>query len=184
MDVSDAMLRSVIDGVVVGSEWPFSTGKANTVEAHMRQAVQQLELVLGISLKADWDHYGSGFASYVDIFCPLVQEIKDSNRYDYGLRIYLCRLAPVAVMAPASTVTSLDNCSFSSGFIRNDGKWEAIPESMHDVALQCRRMIEEYGWTWPEPSRLGEPLGFDANIPTILADPPYHIFDALFYWED
>ena len=41
-----------------------------------------------------------------------------------------------------------------------------------------------YGYRLLTEEELEEQIWFEIEIPTILADKPYEVFDCFFYWED
>jgi hypothetical protein len=46
------------------------------------------------------------------------------------------------------------------------------------------RLAGRYGLALLGQDELNRPLPFNGDIATALADRPYRVFDAVFYWED
>jgi hypothetical protein len=44
--------------------------------------------------------------------------------------------------------------------------------------------FDEYRYRLLTQTELEPYLNFDIDIPTIIADKPYQVFDCFFYWED
>lgn len=130
--------------------------------------------------------YGSGYASYVYLFCYKKDGSsttqKDSVYYTKGISIYICRLAPVAVFGEDERTKHSRGGSY--GFLRPDligstpkGVWQAIVETL-------QRNLGSYNISMLGKDYVSRELPFKANIPTILNEGTFKIFDAFFYWED
>ena len=52
------------------------------------------------------------------------------------------------------------------------------------LAERAQPVLERHGLARARRAELETPLPPDLSIPTILSDPPYAVFDALFHWED
>lgn len=186
-DLSEQHLRDVIAQRPVGPAPPYAGGVGAEIEDHLRRVVAALASDGLLDVEADFDHYWSGYASYVDVFCSKSGGRSTTRegtleRTD-GLSLYLCRLAPVAAVGPGQT-TRQGRSTAGSGFLRPesvgatpDGDWAAESRAVSEA-------LSRYGFSVPARAELSAPLPFDAQIATVLSDPPYQVYDALFYWED
>jgi hypothetical protein len=96
--------------------------------------------------------------------------------------VYLCKLAPVAVMGAMQKTKSKHGGSGS--FLRSEDL-NAMPEGdWAAFADEIRNMLEQHGFEILEARELKKPLPLIAEIETNLGDPPYTIFDAIFHWMD
>jgi hypothetical protein len=140
-----------------------------------------------IDVEADFDHYGSGTASYVDVFC-WKRSGKSTVRkgdVDYidGIAVYLSRLAPVAAYGPM--LRTQHATGGSSSYLTAEvigecpaGHWD---EELEEIKTKLTRY---YGITLLYREDLIKKLPFKAKIPTCFKKKGYQIFDAIFYYDD
>lgn len=191
MKFSNDILKRIIDVRTVEEFYPY-TGESfaeigNEVDYFIKQVVNQFKNSKVITIETEFDHYGSGFASYVDVFITKkdgssIKEIDDIT-WIQGVSLYLCRLAPVAVFGK-NEKTKDKNGGGSFGFLREDnvgttpeGNWEEIIDEVTNVLKQNQIQLLNR-------DLIMKPLEFEIEIHTILKDSNYNIFDVLFYWED
>lgn len=183
---SNEELQKIIRYESIGDLFPYEGGNDSDIENYIKSVVADLNRSTNIIAEADYDMYGSGYASYVDVFCYR-KDGSSTSRKSYGVTIegislYICRLAPVSIYG-YSKITRHSHGG-SSEFLSFDrvntlplGDWiEFIEEIV--------RKVHKYNISILDKEYLTSPLPFDAKIPTILGDAPYKIFDAFFYWED
>jgi hypothetical protein len=174
VEITNELLEKLIAGKSVGA----SKSAAKNVLHDLEQSKQ-------IAVESD-DSYGSGYASYLNIFC--LKKDGSSSRVSGlsttidGIALYLCKLAPVAVMG-AMTKTKSKNGG-SSSFLRPEDLNKVPAGDWNSVLAEIKHKLEKQNVVLLEPKILKQEMPFEANIPTILGDPPYQIFDAFFYWED
>ena len=167
---------------------PWVTGDSNSIEGHLKGACAAVVRSTRCESKVEWDHYGSGYASYIDAwFYKTTPEfnVKRPLRHGEehtGLVVLLSRLSPYFV------------------FMEGEKRWHAkgassyLPEfDMLDrletpaVALLARHVqlvLESLGLIRVLRAQLEEPLNTGIHVPTNLADRGFTQFDALFHWED
>jgi hypothetical protein len=184
--LSDEQLKTVIAGNAVGDRQPYSEGDHEKIERHLANLVKKLQRSKRLQIEADFKNYGSGYASYVPVFCYKSKEAsterRGASRIITGISLYLARLAPVAVWGPETNWRSRNGAT--GGFLSARNVYER-PEGAWDLEFEeIFALLDIDGLSRPPREWLVRPLGFEAQIPTILADPPYRVFDALFYWED
>ncbi len=174
MDITNELLEKLIAGKHVGGS-----------KSAIKNALHDLERSKHIAVESD-DGYGSGYASYLDVFC--YKKDGSSSRVSglsttiEGIALYLCKLAPVAAMGAMTKTKSKHGGS--SGFLRPDdlnkfpaGDWDA-------VILEIKHKLEKQNVVLLEPKVLKQKMPFEAKIPTIFGYPEYQIFDPFFYRED
>lgn len=179
-------LRRIISGTAVGDIWPYADGTEAEIEGYLKRVVADLDRTPSLDAKADFDHYGSGYASYVHVFCSKSKGRSTTRRgttdWIDGFSVYLCRLAPVAAYGPSQRTRHAQGGSadfLSPHTVGETPRGEWVEEERELAAVLAR-----HGFTLPDRVELCAPLPFRAEIPTVLTDPPYQVFDALFYWED
>jgi hypothetical protein len=177
-------LKTIIAGDPIGDIQPYRRGIPAEIEAFLKQVVARLEHSPLIEIHPDWEHYGSGYASYAHVFCfkkgGRSTVHRDGVAHIDGITLYLCRLAPIAVYGPEHRTRNARGGS--GGFLDVNnvgtlpaGDWSAELREIHAV-------LTEHGFGVPTREQLAEVLPFKADIPTIFDNS--HVFDAIFYWED
>jgi hypothetical protein len=66
VDWSEATIKRVYEGHLVGNEWPYLDGSKQDVEQYLRDVVADLGQSDLVSVEADFNHFGSGYASFLD----------------------------------------------------------------------------------------------------------------------
>lgn len=165
------------------------TGGPTAVEGFLRRVVADLNRLPALIVEhAEFRHYGSGYASYVDVFMTKrdgSMRRSANGRTDVeGLTLALCRLAPLAVL--------LKHSWRSSGPGAAGG--HSMPELLRVVDIdlpewaeecrQIRQMLDGHGIALLGLQVLGLPLDARLRVETALGDPPYCVFDAWFHWMD
>jgi hypothetical protein len=185
VDITNEILERVIAGKPVGEHEAYKNGSDNKIKGHIKATIHDLEQSKTILLESE-DSYGSGYASYVDVFCyksdGRSSHIKSGTTYINGIAVYLCKLAAVAVMGAMQKTKSKHGGGGS--FLRSEdlnappeGDWAAFTN-------EIRNKLERHGFEILEARELKKPLPFIAEIETNLGDPPFTIFDAFFNWMD
>lgn len=186
MRLSETELRKLIAAQPAGEDWPFAGGTEAEIEGHLKRIVAQLGRSALLEVEAEFGHYGSGYASYVHVFVYKKNRGSTRRRGDVdwidGVAVYLCRLAPVAVYGAEQRTRGATGSSFE--FLCAERLYEPPPGNWDQEVGEIEQKLRSFGLELPSKAELGTTLPFDARIPTILAEPPYRVFDALFYWED
>ena len=185
---SDEQLKRIIETKPIGDFYPYNMDEYDheVINDYISKVVGSFASIRSLQYEAIFDSYGSGYASYVDVFCwkkdGSSSEEREGILWIEGIRIYICRLAPVAVigrgqMTKHATGGSRDYIESTTVNVFPSGDWE---QEIKDI----RALLKSYWFNLLEPTYLNQPLPFEAKIRTILADKPFKVFDALFYWED
>jgi hypothetical protein len=168
------------------NDHPYYGGNERLIKGLLRETVHDLKDSHLIDLEVDSESYGSGYASFWDLFCykknGKSSTIKGDTTYTDGIAVYLCKLAPVAVMG-AMERTKSKNIKGST-FLHAEDVGTLPSGNWLEIAREIRTKLEKYGFVMPESKILKQKMPFEANIQTIIGDAPYQIFDAFFHWED
>lgn len=194
---SEVQLRQLIAGEVIGEEYPYCTKNEDDILNHMRQLYYEFSRMHNIVCEAEWNHFGSGYASYVEMFLynkknvhvSINEKAKQRKEVRNGVVINISRLAPVAIIGDDKRYStySIKTEEYIGGGYYPLAKASDIKvsEELRPLAEKMRDIVQRYGYTLLGEKELILPLPFKANIPTIFTQPrDYTIFDAVFYWMD
>ncbi len=194
---SNEQLQTLIEGKVVGDKYPYVTKDDQEIEAHIRRLFYRINRIPRLVCDADWVHFGSGYASFVEFFCYWqedvtvieekhgIQEIQTN-----GLIIDVCRLAPVAIMGEDERYKTLrtDTNEVVSGAYSSllDGPHRLVFNEKHRMLSEhVKQSLREFDYELLHTETLNPSLPFQTKISTIYRKPhQYKIMDAFFYWED
>jgi len=195
MSFSDDYLRRIVDAEVVGDFPPFTLGSITKTENYIRKLLARLAAGADFLVEADFDSYGSGFASYVEV---KISKLNGSDRvtlaqgqrtiYDYdGLILYVSKLTPYWFYGGSKWSKNYENGRHTGGafmFLTPDSSTN-INEALwqHDSQL-IESLMQEFRYSLLTPTELRQLAPAGLAIPTLLADKPYSVFDCFFYWED
>lgn len=102
MTLNQENLTRIIAGQRCGEAWPYKGGTEAVIKDFLRGITNQLGASKLLETESEFNHYGSGYASYVDVFCwkrdGSSQRHEEGRTWTQGLVLYLCRLAPVFVL--------------------------------------------------------------------------------------
>ncbi|MBC8059308.1 MAG: hypothetical protein H7Y18_01430 [Clostridiaceae bacterium] len=186
MIYSEETLRKFIDGRPSGKDYPYNNGTSKQIEFHIKSIVADLERSNLIKVEADFKSYGSGYSSYIDIFCYKKDGSSTIKKKDVlwidGITIYISKLAPVAIYGASNKTKHSKGGGYN---FLDANNINSIPKgNWDDVLYTITNKLKKYEIEMLRKRELAKPLDFKAKIPTILNDGGYKIFDAIFYWED
>ena len=161
----------------------------------MKKIVGRLGEIKSIQIESDFNHYGSGFSSYVHLYLSKrdgsdveITQIDDfRTKETNGLMMYLSRMAPYSVYAEGTwhETYNKDKWQSSSSHYIEPEDIGTLPGSDWITEVnEIKDVLKQYGVTLFTREELDKKLSFEINIPTILSDPPYRVFDCFFYWQD
>lgn len=183
--LTENFLKKVIQGKRVGDFYPFIQGDDAQMEHYISHLVGEIGGLKGLLYEADFDHYGSGFASYVSVFLWKKEEeevLANGEVSMKGLWLYISRLAPVVIMGKGEMTRH--GSSGSSDFLASHTVCEWPSETWSKQIWAIKKIVEAYHYVILTKADVDQYLDFQIDIPTILSEPPYKVFDAHFYWED
>lgn len=177
-------LQSIIDMNPVGDTFPYFGGSEQDIENHLKAVVATLRHSPLLDVEAEFNHYGSGYASYVHVFCAKSNRQSTVRRGDTdwidGIAVYLARLAPIATYGVEQRTRHLRGGS--RGFLESRHVGQLPNGDWSNELYKIVTTLENFGFILPSLEELCEPLPFKAKIPTIFNSEC--VFDAIFYWED
>jgi hypothetical protein len=184
--ITNEILEKLIADEAIGEVEPYKNGSEDIIHRHIIDTVQLLSQCENIQIEIADDHIASGFGSFVDIFCykkdGSSSRVESDRTIIDGINVYLCALAPVAVMGATSKHHSKN--AYSYGRLLPE-KLNTLPSrGWTDFATEVRTILKRQEYNILETHEMTKPIPFEANISTIFADPPFQIFDAFFHWED
>lgn len=167
---------------------PWVTDDDDSIEAHLKAACAAVNRATGCESKVEWDHYGSGYASYVDAwFYKPIPEFLPERRSGIGeeytgLVVLFSRLSPyVAFMEGVKQWHAKGSSSYMPAFSALD---RLETPAVSSLARQVQAVLEAQGFIRVLRAQLEAPLAPGVRVPTNLADGGFIQFDALFHWED
>ncbi|MCI2256194.1 hypothetical protein L2D08_17750 [Domibacillus sp. PGB-M46] len=194
---SNLQLRDLIAGKIVGNKFPYDTDNEQEIEAHIRRLFYRINRIPNLICEAEWNHFGSGYASFVEFFCYLKEDVtvveeKYGRREEKteGIIIDICRLAPVAIMGEDDRYKTIrietnEEVGGAYGSLLDGPKRLYISEKFQTIAEKLKQALKEFDYELLEVERINKLLPFQAKIPTFYREPgDYLIMDAIFYWED
>lgn len=170
---TEQQLSLLLRGEPICQDPPWCQG-VKSVEDYYRWVLAEVERKTGWKCEVEWGHYGSGYASYVDVW------IHQPHSPGLGLGLLLSRLSPYFVFFQNQvdlrngrrTTYSLPDLELTDDYA--DSK----------LAAAVQKVLEEQQLVRLYAQELTHPLPPGTAVPTLLGDPPYSQWDALFYWED
>lgn len=65
---SNEQLQDLIEGKIVGKKFPYDTINEQEIEGHIRRLFHRINRIPNLVCEAEWNHFGSGYASFVEFF--------------------------------------------------------------------------------------------------------------------
>ncbi|TPG65911.1 hypothetical protein [Hymenobacter nivis] len=194
MPFSEAYLRSIVLGDVVGNFPPFTTGSVTKTDNYIRKIVARLASSATLLVEADFSSYGSGFASYVEVRIsqksqsaavtqrPSQRTVSQTN----CLLLYISRLTPYWFYGGDNWFeTAGQGERAGSGLFLTPGSQIIINQQIWQHERQrVEAVLQEFRYGLLTPEELEQPAPAGIYIPTELAEKPYTVFDCFFYWQD
>ncbi|WP_418302763.1 hypothetical protein [Lysinibacillus fusiformis] len=194
---SNEQLQGLIEGKIVGNKFPFNTNNEREIEAHIRRLFHRINRIPNIVCEAEWSHFGSGYASFVEFFCYRKEDvIVVEEKYGHreikkdGIIIDICRLAPVAIMGEDDRYKTIrietnEVVGGAYGSLLGGPNLLDLSEKFRTIAEKLKQALKEFDYVLLEAEKMNQPLSFQTKIPTIYREPrEYLVMDAIFYWED
>lgn len=199
MMITNEQLKSLIEGKIIGDKFPYNTKSEDEILVHMKRLYHRIYRIPNLVVEAEWNHFGSGYASFVEFFCyrkedMMIEDDQYGNRVKEvdGILLDICRLAPVAIMGEDTRYKSYRIEPYGErevggghGTLLSGPQCLFVSENPHPVAREIRIALEEFDYKLLEAEELNQPLPFKTKIPTLYREPKeYLVMDAIFYWED
>lgn len=183
---NDSEIADLLEARSISYLDPWKGNDEGKIDSFYKRVVKDVEKGAKVMSRIEWDHYGSGYASFVDAWFyreddAFAVEAYQEVAYE-GVAVLLSRLSPFFVMGQG--VKSWHDKGGSSympalGFVD-----EFANDAVRELSSKIESLLEGHGLKRLSRAELEEPLSESLEVPTILSSPPFTEFDALFYWED
>jgi hypothetical protein len=189
MEFSEGNLRAIFVALrPVGPSWPYDRGSAADIEAHLKDASALLERSPRLSVFTHRDHYGSGYASYVHLFCFKQKGKSASQNQGHteidGIDVYLCRLAPVAALG-AGSQTRFVGGGMAYTTLSVEQVNQSPPGEWAWEINEIRTKLDRRGFVLPSQAELSQKLPFALKAKRYRPSySPTCVFDAIFFWDE
>ena len=195
MAFDEAFLKRLAKEKVIGDFPPFDTGNINKVEKYIRKITHRLKDNHQIIIEPDFEYYGSGFASYINVQISkkdksdtkTTQENNKLTHWTKGILVYISNLTPYWYYGASEWTISKDNGNYiggSSGFLRPENIDKVDTEIWSAEIEKIKTVFNQFKYRLLTKEELEKQVDFDVSVRTILADKPYEVFDFFFHWED
>lgn len=194
---SNEQLQELIEGKIVGNNFPYDTNNEQEIEAHIRRLFYRINCIPNLVCEAEWNHFGSGYASFVEFFCYRKEDVivvkEKYGRREIkteGIIIDICRLAPAAIMGEDDRYKTIrietnEVVGGAYGSLLGGPHLLNMSEKFQTIAEKLKQVLKEFDYEVLEAEKIHQPLSFQTKIPTIYREPrEYLVMDAIFYWED
>ena len=178
-------VERLIQGRPIGEPLPFDPANDGAIRLFYERLVRQIEREQGLRSRVEWNHYGSGYASFVEAwFYPADDRARlpGCEEGHVGLVVLLSRLSRYFVLGQDEKRWSADG---GSGGLPN---FSMVDEVTHPAVLPLvgpvTALLTAAGLQRLRRQDLAATLPETLQVPTILTDLPFRQFDALFHWED
>ncbi|GAA4197086.1 hypothetical protein GCM10022252_45540 [Streptosporangium oxazolinicum] len=183
-----AALQSAVNDELASTAGAWAGG-ATSVEGFLRRVVVGLDRMPSLSVyHAEFRHYSSGYASYIDVFITKrdgsMRRSVDGWTYVEGLSLALCRLAPLASLFEPSIRSSGPDGTGSYGLPELSRVADANLPGWEEECRQIGQLLDQHGIVLLGSQVLSLPLEAGLQVKTIIGNPPYSVFDAWFHWMD
>lgn len=189
MDLSDDEISALLSERSISQAYPWVTNDFREIEKFYKSLIAQAMRKTQVKSLVEWQNYGSGYASFVDAW--FYRESPDfSARFRpdrgeayTGLVVVLSRLSPYFVLMEGEKSWNADGGG-SSYLPHLDSVDEFRSQAVINLADDVQAILEEHGLIRLNHAMLDKPLDPDIDVPTVLTNRPFTLFDALFHWED
>ena len=182
---TEVEVERLIQGRAVREPLSFDPDNGEEVRRFYEELVRQIEREQGLRSRVEWNHYGSGYASFVEAwFYPADDRARLPGREEghAGLAVLLSRLSRYFVLGQDEKTWSADG---GSAGLPN---FSAVDDITHPAILPfvapVTALLTAAGLQRLHRQNLAAALPETLQVPTILTDLPFRQFDALFHWED
>jgi len=181
-------IELLLSGHSISDANPWGAGNEKVIEDFYRGVVAEVESSTGALSRVEWDHYGSGYASYIDAWFYKVDDsfypkihAKYGEHY-VGLIVLLSRLSPYFVfMEGEKNWHSHGGSGYLPDYTMVD---DLVTPGPKTLAAEVEPILLKNGLVRRRAKDLEAALPQGIHIETNLSDGAYRNFDALYYWYD
>lgn len=183
---TDKQLGLLIKEHPIDENLPFNSQEEESVLRFYKPLTKKIEIDRALNSRIEWNHYDSGYASFIDAwFYPSdgSSHIRPQEQHYMGIFVLLSRLSRYFVIGQGEKSWSQN--TGSSYLPCFDGIDNVTHFALVEHINPITKILQKVGLQRLERNELAQPLPEKFEMPrTILSDPPFHHFDALFHWED
>lgn len=177
-------LADLIRDAIIGRYWPSDLQTDDEIEALIHATVDKLKSCPLLDIDADFNSYGSGFASYVHVFCTKANRAATIRHGETdwidGITVYLGRLVPFAAFGAEQRTRHPRG---GSGGFLDSRNLETTPDGSWGNELRAiLQAIEASGYTVMPKKEYCRQLPVQLKWDTNFGTDTY--FDAIFHWYD
>ncbi|MFF4194112.1 hypothetical protein [Nonomuraea sp. NPDC001831] len=181
-------LRNAVNDQLPGWAGAWASG-ATSVDGLLRWIVADLDRMPALSVHdAEFRHYGSGYASFVDVFITKrdgsMRQSENGWTNVEGLPLVLSRLAPLAALFKPDIQASGPSGAGSRGMPELSLVTDTALPSWEEEYRQIHQVLDRHDIALLDSQVLSLPLEAELRPETVLGRPPYRVFDAWFHWMD
>jgi len=185
---SDDVLKKLLHGQSISDQSPWSSNDKKEIVRFYRAICEELCREFLLSSEIEWEDYGSGYASYIDAWFYRdddrfkVSSNPENHQYT-GLVVLFSLLSPYFVVGEDSKSWHVNGSarSYLPSFELVD---DFTNQPVADLFRELEPRLIQRGLIRLCKDDLRQLLPENSPVPTILSDPPYRAFDALFHWAD
>ncbi|KQZ26957.1 hypothetical protein [Duganella sp. Root1480D1] len=189
MFISDDEISALLSERSISQEYPWVTNDFQEIEKFFKFLFAETRRKTQVKSLVEWQNYGSGYASFVDAWfyreSPDFSASFEPDRGESytGLVVVLSRLSPYFVLMEGEKSWNAEGGG--SSYLPNLGSVDKFrSQAVLDLASEVQAILEIHGLIRLSHEMLDKPIDPEFDVPTVLSDRPFTLFDALFHWED
>ncbi|ACX88238.1 hypothetical protein [Pectobacterium parmentieri] len=173
----------------ISDEYPWISNDEALIDKHLNDVCAHVIQQTHTQSRIEWDHYGSGYASFVDAwFYKNTPDFNAKHPIRYGeehtgLTVLLSRLSPYFVL-----MESEKRWDVHGGGAGESPELEKVDRFdtpvVEALSQQVQVVLEKCGLIRVYKEQLVSPLPTSIHVQTLFTESGFTQFDALFYWED
>ncbi len=195
MNFTETYLRNIAADQVQGDFTPFNKNDIGKVKRYIKGMLGQLSDHKRILVEPDYEAYGSGFASYINVKISKKDKSdtiieRNGNRTvekKDALLLYISLLSPYWYFGKGDWWNNYTNGEYSGGsnnFLTPDSINRYNKTLWSDDVEHITRLFEEFRYSLLTKKEVEQTLDFKVKITSNLGEEPYTVFDCFFHWED
>lgn len=178
-------ISKLLKGDPISADLPFDNQDDESIRAFYEPIIQAADRCFDLRSQIEWNHYGCGYASFIDAWFYRADQggrLTGLGERHIGIWILLSRTTRFFVMGQGEKSWSEKG---GSGYLPSLDKVDEIDHwAIAALTVPLANKFTAAGLARLSRKDLEETLNSNCEVPTILSDPPYKLFDALFHWED
>lgn len=189
--LTDEEIESLISDETICEIYPWITNDENIIDQFYKQILFAISRKTEMQFLADFDHYGSGYSSYIPTFFyseknKIKQLYPSYNQNFLGLEIYFCRIAPYFIIIENEQrwQQKQGQTEVFRGFPSQNIINHVLDLTLQQKAQYLETLLSEYGLSKLDEKWLETLLPKRLKICTNLNDRAFSYFDVFFHWED